>query len=222
MQTLGEGEAYRVQTSKFAVKVGADIDMVTTGRLDFTKLTDKIAEAYITKTQAMMYDEVIHAADKLPANSQFNKTGSLTKDVFDTLLEDVSAANGAEVVIMGTKVALKKLNALADVDWASEDQKRQINTLGRLGNYETTTLIEIPQRFAVGNTGVKLVDSTKLLIMPRTAEKFVKFVDVGETEIREVNEKGAYADDFQSYEVHREMGVATQIGQYFGCFTIEA
>jgi len=222
MQTLGEGESYRVQTSKFAVKVGADIDMVTTGRLDFTKLTDKIAEAFITKTQAMMYDEVIHAADKLPANSQFNKTGSLTKDVFDTLLEDVSAANGAEVVIMGTKVALKKLNALADVDWASEDQKRQINTLGRLGNYETTTLIEIPQRFAVGNTGTKLVASDKVLIMPRTAEKFVKFVDVGETEIREVNEKGAYADDFQSYEVHREMGIATQIGQFFGCFTFEA
>ena len=224
LQTLGEGESYRVQTSKFAVKVGADIDMVTTGRLDFTKLTDKVAEAFITKVQAMMYDEVMDAAEKLPSNSQFNKTGAIgdaTKEIFDTLLEDVSAANGAEVVIMGTKVALKKLNALADVDWASEDQKRQINTLGRLGAYETTTLIEIPQRFAVGDTGTKLVASDKLLIMPRTAEKFVKFVDVGETEIREVNEKGSYADDFQSYEVHREMGIATQIGQYFGCWTIE-
>ena len=220
MQALGEGEAYRVQTSKFAVKVGADIDMVTTGRLDFTKLTDKIAEAYITKTQAMMYDEVMHAADKLPANSQFNKTGSLTKDVFDTLLEDVSAANGAEVVIMGTKVALKKLNALADVDWASEDQKRQINTLGRLGNYETTTLIEIPQRFAINDTTVKLVDPTKLLIMPQVEHKFVKFVDVGETEILEVTDKAERNDDTMKYEVQRSMGIGTQIGRYFGVWNI--
>lgn len=225
MQTLGEGEAHRVTTSKFAVKVGADIDMVTTGRLDFTKLTDKIAEAFIMKVQAMMYDEVIHAADQLPANSQFNKTGAIgsaTKETFDTLLEDVASANAAEVIIMGTKTALKKLTAFADVEWASDEQKKQINTLGRLGSYEGTTLIEIPQRFAVGNTGVKLVASDKLLIMPRTAEKFVKFVDVGETEIREVNEKGAYADDFQSYEVHREMGIATQIGQFFGAWSIEA
>ena len=224
MQTLGEGEAYRLPTSNFAVKVGADIDLVTTGRLDFTKLTDKIAEAYIMKVQAMMYDEVMDAAEKLPNNSQFKKTGAIataTKEVFDTLIEDVAAANASEVVIMGTKVALKKLTAFADVEWASDDQKKQINTLGRLGSYETTTLIEIPQRFAVGDTGTKLVASDRLLIMPKTAEKFVKFVDVGETEIREVNEKGAYADDFQSYEVHREMGVGTQIGQYFGAYYIE-
>ena len=224
MQTLGEGESHRVATSTFAVKVGADIDLVTTGRLDFTKLTDKVAEAYIAKVQAMMYDEVMDAATKLPSNSQFNKTGALgkeTKETFDVLIEDVATANASDVVIMGTNTALKKLSNLADVQWASDDQKKQMNALGRLGSYETTTLIEIPQRFAVGDTGTKLVASDKLLIMPKTADKFVKFVDVGETEIRDVNEKGAYADDFQSYEVHREMGVATQIGQYFGCWNIQ-
>jgi len=36
---------------------------------------------------------------------------------FDTLIEDVELANDSPVVIMGSKVALKKLNSFSDVTW---------------------------------------------------------------------------------------------------------
>lgn len=170
------------------------------------------------KIQNEMYAQVMNAGDKLPA--QFKNTGALsaaTKDAFDTLIEDVSIANdNVPVVIMGTKTALKKLTGLADIDWVTEAQKGEVASTGRLGSYEGVTLFEIPQRFALNDTTQKLVDSTKLLIMPQVDNKFVKFVDVGETEIYEVTEKGARMDDTMKYEVQRAMGIATQLGRYHG------
>lgn len=169
-----------------------------------------------------MYAQVMNVGDKLP--SQFKGTGvlgSATKDQFDTLLEDVAIANdNAPVIIMGTKTALKKLTALADIDWVTEAQKGEVAATGRLGSYEGVTLMEIPQRFALNDTSRKLVDSTKLLILPQVENKFVKFVDVGETEIYEITEKMARNDDTMKYEVQRAMGIGTQIGRYFGVWQL--
>lgn len=224
LQTLGEGESYTVATSVYGAAVGTDIDLYLMGRRDWAALTDKIAEAFVIQLQNEMYAEVMNAGAKLPVNSQFNKTMAIekaTKDTFDTLIEDVSMANGnAEVYIMGTRTALKKLSAFADIDWVSEDQKKEMATMGRLGSYEGTTLIEIPQRFETNNVTKKLVDSKKLLIMAKTEDKFVKFVDVGDTEILETTEKGARMDDTMKYEVQREMGIYTQISRYFGVWNI--
>lgn len=224
LQTLGEGESYTVATSVYGAAVGTDIDLYLMGRRDWAALTDKIAEAFVIQLLNEMYAEVMNAGAKLPVNSQFNKTMAIekaTKDTFDTLIEDVSMANGnAEVYIMGTRTALKKLSAFADIDWVSEDQKKEMATMGRLGSYEGTTLIEIPQRFETNNVTKKLVDSKKLLIMAKTEDKFVKFVDVGDTEILETTEKGARMDDTMKYEVQREMGIYTQISRYFGVWNI--
>jgi hypothetical protein len=165
------------------------------------------------------------ASTSLPNAEQFNKAGALSaanKATFDQLIEDVQTANdGAEVVIMGTKTALKKITALADVDWASPEQKEAVTNTGRLGWYEGTTLIEIPQRFKENDVTQKLVDNTKLLIMPRVENKFAKFLDGGETEI-EVTERGETMNDQQTYEVQREMGIGVITSIYFGCWTITA
>lgn len=220
MQYLNEGTAHKIHTKNYGVKIGKDIDLILLGRVDFTELTDKIAEAFVYKVQELCYTGVYGAAAKLPNNTQFVKTGALsasTKETFDTLLEDVSTANEAEVVIMGTKTALKKLNALAEVDWRSESQKESIANSGRLGSYEGTELIEIPQRFAFNDVTKKLIDNNRLLIFAKNQEKFVWFTDKGETQIYESGkQKGDHADDFQKYEVQREMGVETVLPRYFG------
>ena len=105
-----------------------------------------------------------------------------------------------------------------DVDWITDDQKRDVATMGRLGYYGPYTLVELPQRFALNDTTKKLLDPKTLFIMPQVEDKFIKFV--GETEIYEVNEKGARMDDTMKYEVQRAMGVGVQIGRYFGVWTL--
>ena len=200
MQKLGEGEAFSVKTANYAIKVGMDIDVYLLGRKDWSKFVDAVARAFSIQVQNDMFAEVMAAGEKLPTNEQFNKTMELTaanKATFDELISDVSAANGGvDVVIMGTKTALKKLTALADIDWVSNSQKEQVAELGRLGSYEGTALVEIPQRFAINDVTRKLVPADKLLIMPNVDNRFVKFVDIGETEIVEVTEKADRKDDF--------------------------
>ena len=225
LQNLNEGTSFKLHTRKYGVKIGKDIDLILLGRVDFTELTDKIAEAFLYKVKELCYTGVYSAAAKLPNNAQFVKTGALTaatKDSFDTLLEDVGTANDSDVIIMGTKVALKKINALADIDWRSDSQKESVANTGRLGSYESTELIEIPQRFAYNDVTKKLISNTTLLIFAKNQEKFVWFTDKGETEITEAGQqKGDLADDFQSYEVQRELGVATRLPQYMGVWNLE-
>lgn len=222
LQRLGSGESYTVTTSVYGIAVGADIDLYLAGRYDWAKLTDQCAAAFVRKVQNDIYAEMMNAGKKLPA--QFQGTGALsaaTKDKLDTLLENVSLANdGAQVVIMGTRTGLQQFQKLMDVDWITDDQKRDVATMGRLGYYGPYTLVELPQRFALNDTTKKLLDPKTLFIMPQVEDKFIKFVDVGETEIYEVNEKGARMDDTMKYEVQRAMGVGVQIGRYFGVWTL--
>ena len=222
LQRLGSGESYTVTTSVYGIAVGADIDLYLAGRYDWAKLTDQCAAAFVRKIQNDIFAEMMNAGKKLPA--QFRGTGAITKDMkdkIDTLLEDVSMANdGAQVVIMGTRTGLQQFSNLIDINWISDDQKRDMATMGRLGYYGPYTLFELPQRFALNDTSKKLLDPKKLFFMPQVEDKFIKFVDVGETEITEVTEKAARMDDTMKYEVQRAMGVGCQLGRYFGEWTI--
>lgn len=221
MQNLPQGERFRVHVKRYGVKVGKDIDLVVLGRVDYTELTDKIAESFVYDIKEKCFTAMYGAASKLPTNSQFNKTGALVKAAWDTLIEDVATANNSDVYIVGTKMALKKLTALADIDWASEDQKRDVAMMGRLGSYEGTTMVEIPQRFRLNDVTEKMYSNDILFVFANTEDKFIKFTDKGETEIVEVTEKADLADDFQTYEVQRSYGVGVTLGQYFGVYTVE-
>jgi hypothetical protein len=226
MQQLPAREYVTVKTSPKAIKIGKDIDLIILGRIDFSAWIQKIADSYVQYIQALIYNGLVSAETKLPA--AYKQNGALAsgvKSTFDELIEDVALANGSDVIILGTKVALKKINNLADVQWASDDQKKEMNQLGRLGSYEGTTIIEIPQRLAFGGSAnpsgnnSKLVPNNKLWFMPRVEDKFVKFLDYGESEIFEVTEKFDLQDDFETYELHREMGVDVVLGGYFGTWT---
>lgn len=216
-----------IKTTAHVVKVGKDIDLILLGRIDYAKLIDKIAEAYIRDIQDKTYAAVYGASAKLPQTDLWIGTGALgsaTKDKFDAIIEAVGAANNSNVIIMGTKSALKQITKLADVDWASASQKESIADSGRLGSYEGTTLIEVPQRFKIGGTEMRsdqyLVDNKMLLILPTTDNKFVKFVDEGDTEIFEVTNKADNMDDFNTHEVKRVYGSEVVLGNYFGKWTL--
>ena len=200
-----------------------DIDVYLTGRKNWSKFVDAVAIAFQEVIQNDIFTAFIDSENKMPTKSQFVKNMELTKankETFDALISDVETANREPVVIMGLKTDLKKLTALADVDWISEGQKEEVAALGRLGSYEGTTLIELPQRFVKNDVTKKLITPGTLYILPNIDNRFVKFVDVGDTEIIDVTEKGERNDDFMTYEVQREMGVAVMLDRYHGVWKI--
>ena len=218
-QRLAAGSSYTVPMSRYAVKVGSDIRLFLTGRKNWSDFIDAVAKAYRKKIQDELYAEFMNAAKKLPVTNGFTGTGALDKekkDDFDEIISNVATANNvSSVVIMGTKTALKKLNALTEVDWRSESQKEDVANTGILGSYEGTPLLEIPQRFKDNKLAETLVDPQILLIFPVIDYKPIKFIDGGETTL-EVTEIGDTMDDMQTYEAQRRMGVGTLITRQFG------
>lgn len=227
LQRLGEGETFTVKISHYGAAVGTDIQLFLTGRRDWTELVNAIYKAFDRKVKDTVYAEVIAVGDKLPVSSMFNKNIQLTtatKDQVDQLIEDVSAANdGADVVIMGTPSALRKLSALTDINWVSGNMKDEKYETGRLGFYEGTSLVEVPQRMLrKGDTLERMVATDILLVLPVGIDKFVKFVNVGDPEILEITEQGARVDNTMKFEYQQSFGVATVVGKYFGCIKIAA
>ena len=224
MQRLGEGQSYHVDTAVYGIKVGSDIRLFLTGRKDWGAFVDAVVKAYINKVQTLIATQFANGVNIIPVPSTLTGTGALnagSKAAFDAIIEKVGSANESGVVIMGTKTALKNLNALTKIDYAdpAASVKEAVANTGIIGSYEGTPLMQIPQKFTDKTLATPIVDNTKIYIMPAVENKFIKFVDYGETEI-EVNEKGDTKDDMQSYEVQRRMGVATLMTRYFGIWSI--
>ncbi len=227
LQKLGEKESFSVPTERFGVSVGTDIRLYLTGRVDFTKLINALYKAFDKNLKDLIYQEIMSVGSRLPANSMFNKAIPLDathKEEFDMLLSDVSSANdNVEVVIMGTAVALKKVGKMTDIDWVSNNMKDKVHETGRLGYYEGTSLIEIPQRLVrKGGTLERLISDKQLLVFPATMDKFIKHVIIGDADIVEVNDIGERNDDMKTFEYQMSMGVGTQVGKYFGNVEITA
>lgn len=226
-QRLGVGDTFRIPTSWVGLAVYEEFERVMTGRADWAKLVNKIYEAMDDYVNDLVYKSVISAGSKvLPGSEQFYKTAALNtaaKNTFVTMIEDVQAANrGAEVVIMGTKTALSRLNDLADTAWLSEEDKKDRRTLGRLGIWEGTRVVEIPQVFAKNDTTTKMVDSNVLLIMPVADNKFVKLVYEGDSQVKEVTDSTEKNDMTYEFKYLTKLGVGTIIGRYFGTWNIVA
>lgn len=227
LQRLPEGSTYTVETDLYGAAVGADIDRYLLGQEDWTKLIDAITKAFVVMTQDLIFAEILAAPAKLPVQTGFVESGALTEATrkkFNKVLQNVSVANdNADVVIMGTMVGLQELENLIKVDWIANSQKESVASMGRLGNYGRYQLVEIPQRFAKNDVTKDVYDDNKLWIFASGDHKLVDMIDVGETLIDEITERGeanGRIDDIMKYEVQRELGVATRLGRYFGTWEI--
>lgn len=229
LQRLRAGEVTTIPTKRYAAKLGADINRYITGDVLWSDWIQVLAKSFISKIQEEAYAALDSAVNKLPVTTGFVDNGALsaaTKDAFDTIISNVSAANdGADVAIYGTRTALKKLHALADVDWASDAQKEAVTNTGLLGTYEGSDLILVPQRFKDRNMNTKVFSDRNLFLMPKLDNKPVKVIDEGDTFINEITERGEQNgrwDDLMTYEVQRRFGVGVVIGRYFGKWTLPA
>lgn len=226
LQRIGRNAPISIPTARYGIKIGEDINKYITGQTSWAEMVEAIAKAFIKKIQALVYSEVTNLSSQLP--SAVVGTGALsstTKTAFDDIIEAVSAANdGSDVIIMGTKTALKKITSLADVNWGSRGQRDSVAQTGTIGIYEGTRLVEIPQRFEDKALTTKLMSDKKLVFLAvGSGDKPIKFVDEGDTEITEVTDKGESDgrwDDLMSYEVQRRFGVGTVIGRILGEWTL--
>lgn len=224
-QRLGAGREFRVSTSSYGAKVYMELGRYLQGVEDWTDLVAHISIALTRLVNTTVHEAVMSAGSSLPSPTQWNVRGLLTPakhDDFVKLIQDVQLATGSEVTIIGTKVALAGLRNLGDVDWVSNEAKSDVYRMGRIGTFEGTPLVELPQAFAPNDTSRYLEDDTKLLLMPNSIDQFVKLYYEGNTSIVENTEAGKHQDDTMDYELKTTFGVTTMTNVRFGTWTIGA
>lgn len=230
LQRLPQGESYEVKTDLYGAAVGADIDRFLAGNEDWIRLINAITKSNILKIQELIFAEIQNAATKLPVTEGFVDSGALNstnKRKFNKIAQNVSVANdNADVVIVGTSIGLQEINNLIEINWIASSQKESVATNFHLGRYGKYLFVEIPQKFKPNQVGVDFYDDNELYFFATGSEgddKLVDFVDVGETLIDEITERGeanGRIDDIMKYEAQREFGATVRVGKYFGKWTI--
>ena len=89
-------------------------------------------------------------------------------------------------------------------------------------DFEGIRLVEIKQGFRLNDTTNRLVDDKQLLIMPVGGNRFIKLINEGNPEMRQVNTNTDYQDMTYDYTYMFKMGVAVMINLLFGVYNIAA
>ena len=200
---LGKGTTFSVTTSWYGIAVYEEYERLLTGASDFARFVTKLYEAVDRFVNESIYQAFVSAAEQLPGGAggsgQWVKTGAL----------DAAA-----------KVALSKLEGMQDINWISSNMKEERYTTGKLGYWEGVRLVEIKQGFRLNDTTQRLVNDQQLFIMPVGDNRFVKVVNEGQPEMRQVQDNTTNLDMTYDYSYMFKMGVGVQIGLRFGVWNI--
>lgn len=224
-QRLGAGREFSVSVKSYGAKVYMEMSRFLQGVEDWSELINAVSVAFTRLINTMLHDAFMNAGSTLPSPAQWNVRGELTPanhDAFVKLISDVQLATGGTATIVGTKVALSGLKNLGETEWVSNAAKEDVYNTGRIGTFEGTQILELPQAFAVNDTSRYLEDDTKLLIIPSNIDKFIKMYYEGVEETREVSEVGDNADDTKEYEFKTRFGIVPMTNVRFGTWTIGA
>lgn len=222
LQRPGVNAPYTLPFVRYGAAVGIDLNRYFAGQESFDKLISALVRSIMVKNQGIIFGALADAVTNLPVTAGFTGNGALVKNTFDTIIENVAALYG-DAIVVGTKSALRTITSIALVNWADAKSKEDVMSMGRLGSYEGTLLVETPQRFKDKTLTTKVMDDKKLYILPSADFKLINFITRGETEIDEIVDKGEAAgriDDIGKYEIQYEQAVGVKANKQFGVWTL--
>ena len=139
-----------------------------------------------------------------------------TKDAIIEKIEMVKSVTGKEVTLVGTKIAMQKLQNTVNYNMWSDAMKDERNKNGVLGNWEGYEILAIPRVNATG-TRTEITDNTKILIVPVDPEfKPIIRVNEGDVMYTESGMDGSKKDMTMDVEVSYKEGIGVVVNQLFG------
>ena len=221
-QRLGEGSERSVEVSSIGAKIYMSWSRFLQGVEDWSGMIAKITVAFSRYVDTMIHTAFVAAGKNLP-EAKWYTGGALSAanhDAFVQLISDVSLATGSEVMIVGTKVALAQLKNLGDVAWVSEEAKKDVYNTGRIGSFEGTQIVELPQAFELNNVNAYIEEDSNIYIFPVSFDKPIKFYWEGDTEIIAVNDNTTHMDKSVDYQIQATCGCEVMTGKRFGTWVI--
>ena len=211
-QRLDIGESLRVGMRDYGIKVYEYAERIACGRADFGKVVAEIAKAVERKMAELAEATFAKAMAKVPA--EFKVTGSFDAEEIIELCQHVEGANGVAPILVGTKLAIRKLQGVEDMSEGMKDAK---NAHGVLPVWQGIPCLEIAQGHKIGTFEFTMPNDKVYVIAGD--QKPVKMVLEGATEVKEVGED-LTADGAVEQVVRFKAGCAIVYGGVIGEITL--
>lgn len=200
-----------VRTKTYAVSVYEELHRILAGRVSFDRMIDIVARSYENKIQTEIYNAIYNSYDQL--NATYRATGTFTEATLNDLVAHVEASSNSEVMILGTKSALARI----DKDRVSDTMIDERNRMGYVGIYNGTPLVEIKQVHRSG-THEFAIDNNFLIVAPQGLEPFVKLILEGDSLIEEVTE--GRKDMQREYRFIKKAGFVVLASSNYGIYRL--
>lgn len=212
-QRLDIGEALRVPMRDYGIKVYEYAERIASGRVDFGKVVAEIAKAVERKMAELAEATFAKAMEAVP--SEFKVAGASDAEEILEVCQHVEVANGEAPILIGTKLAIRKLQGVVDV--ASDKMLDAKNEHGMMAVWQGIPCMEIAQGHKIG-TFEFTMPNDKVYIVAGDA-KPVKMILEGHTEVKEVSEE-LTADGAVENIVRFKAGCAVVYGGAIGEITL--
>ena len=205
-QRLGGAKESAIPTSLKIVRIYEELNRVLSGRVDFVKMIDKVAESF----KKQLLDDINKAwegitADQLGGTTYFPTAGAYDEDdLLDVIAHVEAAAGGKTATIIGTKKAVRSLK----MSVLASDAKSDLYQTGYYGKFFGTPVVVTPQRHKVGSTDFVLDDN--MLTIVAGDEKPIKVVKEGDSLVIQGNPLDN-ADLTQEYVYGERWGVGVVV-----------
>lgn len=188
-------------------------------------MIDKMYKSIEKYRRDAIFTAFMSANATLPADLRFDITPSASTitDIKEAI-EEVKAATGKDVVLVGRETALSKLTALVSYDCWSESMKNEKYETGKLGKWEGYNLMYIPRVNELNSRTDAFTTAQKNLIMilPVDPEfKPIKRVNEGDVAFYEDGMDGSKKNMLVSAEIAYKEGIAVVINQLYGTIDVQ-
>lgn len=218
-QAIKPGKSFRVETSWYVIKVYADFEAFQLGKIDFATLVDRMYRSIEDYRYSALYTVFMSADQSLPTDMKLETAISEgTKGAIVEQIEAVKAVTGKDVVLVGTRTAIQRLQSTVNYNMFSDAMKDERNNNGILGNWEGYECLALSR---INKTGTRdsiftEEDNKKIFIMPVGGEKFIKRVNEGDVIYTEAGMDGSVMDMTATVDIRYKEGIAIVINELFG------
>lgn len=211
-QRIDAGQSFRVGMKDYGIKVYEYFERILSGRASIEELVVLLYEAIEKKLAEMAEATFMSAMTKLP--TPFKVGGSYDEDAILEMLAHLEAINGEKPVLVGTKMALRKLQGIVGGEW-SDAMKQNRNDALILPVWNSYSCMEIAQGHKVGTFEFSM-DNNKVYAISGSNTKIVKMVLEGDTEVKEISDGTDNADRSLETAVTFKAGVAVAYNKMIG------
>lgn len=223
-QRVLPGKTFSIETSPYVIKVYADFEMFMLGKIDYSDMIDRMYKSIEQFRYNALYTAFMSMDSSLPADMKANiALAEATKGDVVEMCEAVRAATGYDVVIVGTRTAIQKLQNTVNYSIWSNDMKQEQHENGVLGMWEGYNTIALQRTNKVGTRDSVFTpaDNKKLFILPVDPDfKPIKHVQEGGILFTERGADGLMEDMTVESEIMFREGCGVVINQLFGLITI--